>query len=88
MCIRDSDWLTQVESHDYEVESFVTGFLEAKYHEYEDQMLELSRRYPKVVFTVCGHGEDPMDVWEHHFKNGKQQYCSVTIEQYDENKLK
>jgi len=41
-----------------------------KWYDYPEDMLKLSREYPKVLFTLRGVGEEQPDIWVHFFKNG------------------
>lgn len=61
-----------------------------KWYDCVDDMNEFSKKYPEVLFTMSGEGEESGDIWEHHFKNGKSQLCQaiMTFPPYDENKLK
>lgn len=60
-----------------------------KWYEHEEDMRELSRRFPDVLFKLSGHGEKKGDIWVKYFKNGKMQVCKVRIEfePFDESKL-
>lgn len=61
----------------------------AKWYDHEEDIAMFSRKNPGVVFELFGDGEDIEDTWYKYFKDGKMQYCPVTIEYdlYDENKL-
>lgn len=50
-----------------------------KWYEHEEQMAELSKKFPEVLFTLHGEGEDAMDLWIHYFKNGKIQRRKAKI---------
>lgn len=62
----------------------------AKWYEHEEDMKELSLRFPDTVFDLFGDGEDSDDFWHKYFKNGKMQCCPVRFEydDYDERLLK
>lgn len=53
-----------------------------------DALLEISKRYPDVVFILYGESEDHGD-WLTYYKNGKKQHSQKTMkfEMFDENKL-
>ena len=59
------------------------------WYDHEDELVEFSKQYPEVVFTLSGEGEDAGDVWKKYFNNGKKQIdCAVmTIADYDETLL-
>ena len=44
---------------------------EAKWYEWKDEMLEISDKFPKLLFTVDGDGEESGDNWRAFFKGGK-----------------
>ena len=59
------------------------------WYEHEEDMKELSLKFPDIVFDVYGDGEETEDLWHKYFKNGKMQYCPVRFEfdDFDESKL-
>lgn len=61
-----------------------------KWYSYDEEMLELSKKFPETVFCLYGDGEEGLDVWRKYYKDGKSQYCPsiVTFDEYDESKLK
>jgi hypothetical protein len=64
------------------------GSIYATWYDHEKEMIELSKRWPDVLFSL--HGEaDSDDMWDKHFKGGKMQVCQaiITYEEYDEAKL-
>jgi hypothetical protein len=60
-----------------------------KWSDHEEDMREISKQWPGVVFCVNGIGEDWDDIWDQYFKDGKAQMCGARIEfdPYDPNKL-
>lgn len=62
----------------------------AKWYDYEKDMIEISKQFPGVLFTVSGEGEENDDIWRSYFKDGKTQFSKaiITFEPYDEGKLK
>lgn len=51
----------------------------AKWYEYDEDILEISKQMPDVLFCVHGEGEETGDIWDHYFLNGKSQRCDVEI---------
>lgn len=43
---------------------------EAKFYEYKEVFMFLSKKYPHVLFDVYGEGEESGDVWKHRFFGG------------------
>lgn len=44
---------------------------EWKWYEYEHDMIEFSKEFPNLCFTLEGDGEDREDWWTEWFQNGK-----------------
>lgn len=42
-----------------------------------DDMVEVSRHFPEVTFTLTGYGDQRDDQWIDYFKNGQVQCCSI-----------
>ena len=61
-----------------------------KWYDHEEDMCELSKLFPNILFTLEGFGEEQGDIWREYFYNGKFQYAPATIifDEFDENKLK
>jgi len=51
-----------------------------KWYEYDENMLEISRRYPDLLFILSGEGEESGDLWRNYYKNGKCQRELAKIE--------
>lgn len=60
------------------------------WNNWEDDMVLLSRKFPDALFMLHGSGEDPEDLWNAYFINGKVQICPViiTYDEFDPMKLK
>lgn len=76
--------------NDRDNDEWDTGGDTCKWYEHEDDIRALSLRFPAVLFTLHGTGEEQGDEWYKYFKGGKMQECRavVTFEPYDESKLK
>lgn len=61
----------------------------AKWYEHEDDMEELSLKYPDIVFALYGTGEESGDLWCKYFKNGKIQQgrTEIVFQEFDEKLL-
>ena len=60
-----------------------------KWYEHEVELKAFSKKYPEVIFCLHGTGEEPGDVWDKYFLNGKWQYCKakIVIPPFDPTKL-
>jgi hypothetical protein len=45
-------------------------FGNAKWYEHDDDMCKLSSKFPEVLFTLTGEGEETGDVWRKWYQNG------------------
>jgi hypothetical protein len=63
---------------------------QVKWYDHEENLVEFSRKYPEIVFTLSGEGEDAGDMWKKYFRNGKKQIARAVIafNEYDESKLR
>lgn len=52
---------------------------ETKWYEHEEEMLAVSRKYPSVLFTLQGQGEEADDLWRKYFYDGKVQRTEAVI---------
>ena len=65
------------------------GAYDKWYYHHED-MVHLSAKFPGVLFTLTGDGEDSDDKWREFFYNGKSHCGSAQIiyPEFDKKKLK
>ena len=54
-------------------------FIEAKWYDFHTEFEAFAKKHPKVLFIVCGDGEEPEDLWEERFKGNQVEYHSVTM---------
>lgn len=61
-----------------------------KWYEHDTDMLNLSKKFPELLFTLNGHGEETEDMWYSYYYNGKLQHCpaKITYDDFDFEKLK
>lgn len=61
----------------------------SKWYEHEEEMRDLSKEFPDVVFKLHGEGEDNEDIWDKYFMNGKMQSCpaQMTLPPFEKEKL-
>lgn len=81
--IRDHEYMS------YAMEEDGTTADSCKWYECDDDMLELSKKYPDVIFTLAGEGEESGDLWRTYYRNGKMQHAQAIIafESFDPEKL-
>lgn len=60
-----------------------------KWYKHEDDMRQLSSRFPDILFTLSGKGEENEDIWVKYFKAGRMQvsHAKITLDEFDEHKL-
>lgn len=64
-------------------------FCNAKWYDHNEDMLLLSTRFPNILFSLHGYGEDSGDIWLNYFKAGRVMYEGLKLIQqdFDENQL-
>ena len=53
------------------------GGSEAKWYNWENDMIEISKKFPKMMFSLDGNGEESLDIWCAHFCNGQCNYREI-----------
>ena len=51
----------------------------AKWYEHDENMVELSLKFPDIVFKLHGEGEETEDIWDCYYKNGKKALYEAEI---------
>ncbi len=77
-------------SDNYDISSIVDEVSDGwKWYEHEKTMREISAKFPSVLFTLIGKGEEAGDMWRKYFKSGKMQTAKAVIsfDTFDEKKL-
>lgn len=61
----------------------------AKWYEYDSEMIQISLENPDVLYTLEGRGEEYDDLWINYYKNGKSQQtrAEIVFEDFNESKL-
>lgn len=61
-----------------------------KWYENHKDMIKFSKKYPTILFTLKGEGEESGDLWMKYFKNGKVQMAraQISFAEFDEKLLK
>ena len=61
-----------------------------KWYEHEEELLEFSKKYPHLIFTLRGEGEEAGDIWAKYFNDGKVQVekASVQVASFDPERLR
>lgn len=70
---------------------FVNGGADqCKWYDHDVDMKWLSEKFPRVLFTLKGEGEESGDIWIKYYKGGKCQECraEIVFPEYDEALLK
>jgi hypothetical protein len=62
----------------------------AKWYSHQDDLIKLSEKYPLILITLEGEGEESGDLWKTYYLNGKSQHtkAKITFEPFSKNKLK
>ena len=63
----------------YESEAYFAPEEECKWYNHEEDMINLSKRFPDMTFCLEGEGEDREDMWRKYFHNGIVDYCPAHI---------
>ena len=50
-----------------------------KWYEHEEDMLELSKMFPLMIFKLHGEGEESGDLWNCYYRNGESEECRAEI---------
>lgn len=60
-----------------------------KWYSSHEDMIEFSKKFPRVLFILSGEGEEPGDIWKNYYKNGKSQRTQAELKfaEFDPKKL-
>lgn len=64
-------------------------YCNAKWYDHDEDMMRLSGRFPDILFSLHGDGENQEDMWDTYYLNGRMQYCGaeITYPPFDESQL-
>lgn len=55
-----------------------------KWYYHDDDMIDISKQFPHVIFGVYGDGEERLDFWHNFYYNGRMLECEGEIVYPDE----
>lgn len=50
-----------------------------KWYDYVKDMSNISKRFPDLIFTLSGEGEESGDIWKRYFYRGDDQYAAAKV---------
>lgn len=91
----DSEYISKLEAEIDKLNVFEYGsygedwYVNAKWYDYNEDMLLLSSRFPEVLFELRGEGESPRDLWLNYYKGGGVMRDCLAIKEdpFDESKV-
>lgn len=105
MVLRTSDGASDIEDPDiyakvlellwrkgiigYAMDDSLSSINAVNWYNYKEDMVEVSKNVPDVLFCLTGEGDRNGDIWDHYFLNGKSQRCDaeIKIPPFDPGKL-
>lgn len=69
----DGDWSEPISCSSFRSDDMV------KWYEHDEDMLEISRKFPDMTFKLYGTGDDPDDRWYALYKNGEMEKIDAVI---------
>lgn len=82
--------LRKLDVIDYALDEHLEMYDIAKWYDYFDDMVSVSKEFPHIHFILHGEGEENGDIWDHHFINGKsvRYNAEIIIPPFDEKDLR
>lgn len=71
----DNSYLSSFDWHDF----YQSWSMSGKWYDHEDNMKEVSEKFPDVVFKLEGLGEDQDRTWCTYYWNGQSRDAVVTV---------
>ena len=89
VCVIDLIWEVIKDDSDNTYYGVLDGSDRCKWYSHDEDMRKLSERFPRVLFTLSGEGEESSDIWKKYYLNGKCQVAKaqITIDKFDPEKL-
>lgn len=83
------DLLQKADVINYALDEYLDCNDTVTWYSYAEDVAEISRQIPDVLFAVHGDGDENGDIWDHYFLNGKSQRCNaeIKIPPFDQSKL-
>ena len=50
-----------------------------KWYEHDEDMLNVSEKFPELIFCLGGEGEESADMWQKFYHNGCMQECQAEV---------
>jgi len=88
--VEGNDYVTDYEKEISELADYGNCFEdEIKWYDHQKNMVEYSKRHPKVVFKLSGEGEESGDIWTEYYQDGKMQRekAEIKVAGFDKSKL-
>lgn len=77
------------ENMDYAMTTDGESNEQCKWYDHQIDMVEMSKKFHGVLFTLSGEGEESGDVWKEYYKDGLVQVAraKIVIDEFDPAKL-
>ncbi len=72
-------YIVDHETMQYAIDENGDSYDTCKWYEHEDDMRQMSKAIPDVLFHLSGEGEESGDIWDAWFLNGKGQSHDVEL---------
>lgn len=82
------EFLKQKDVIGWALEDDFCGHDQVEWCDHNDDMIELSKEFPNLIFVLHGDGEAGYDWWTKYYQNGRIQVCMATIPPFDPLELK
>lgn len=52
---------------------------EVKWYSHDEDMMKLSKLFPRMIFKLHGEGEESGDIWDSYYQNGVVETCQAEV---------